>query len=831
MKYLKLILAGYKRLMLKNIQYFEINPSDPVQLILGTNGSGKSSIMNELSPLPANASDFAKDGYKEIHVEFNGELYILKSVFEPKQRHSILKDGIELNDGGTGTAQKELIKRIFSITPDIHELITGRVKFTQMTSPDRRYWFTELSNTNYDYVIKVYNKLQTKYRDITGTIKTLKKRLVAETEKIVDIDYQSTLEKEVDDLHKFLSHLLEIRKPLDETPEELRRFEDDLYRSIAALSITLIKTIKSTPLLGSMSIEQIDSDITECVSIQRSCELLTDTYMVEIKKLDETISILEQTSKSSVDELMANILRYQIKQKELKDQLTIDIEDGIDCDQIISALASIDPTILEISTTLASNSDKIYSRANYNNLKQTIITLNEVNRKLENDLNELQARKKHQELHRDSDELQCPKCAFKWHLGYSENTYQSILKQIDDKAKELTKVSEEIKLTQDKIQELLDYFQIFNKYTSISNNWPILKSLWDWILSTNVIFDNPSNLNNLVNDYTRIVLIKKEHDGYIKSINDAQKLITLSEQVGNSDIGKVKAHRVLVEENLSAVTSKISAAKLRQKELVKLKSDKLSVDSITNNLKTLLEQSTDIHDRTKEALRRQIFNDCIRTIQTTLSRKELAISEIRSQRNIIVDIQHQIGFLESDEKALKILVEQLSPVDGLIAEGMFGFIEVFVSQMNTFISQVWSYPLEIQTCNLEEGGEKVELDYKFPVKTNPSLSATPDISKASVGQKEIIDLAFMVLAMKHLGLGKAPIMLDEFAANLDNTHRIAAIQTVKSLIEEHSFTQLFMVNHYESIYGAFTNAQITVLCDENILIPRDCIYNRHVTIR
>ena len=69
MKYTKLILFRCVRLRLKNIEYFEMNPSEPVQLILGTNGSGKSSIMMELSPLPSEASDYRDGGYKEIHIE------------------------------------------------------------------------------------------------------------------------------------------------------------------------------------------------------------------------------------------------------------------------------------------------------------------------------------------------------------------------------------------------------------------------------------------------------------------------------------------------------------------------------------------------------------------------------------------------------------------------------------------------------------------------------------------------------------------------------------------------------------------------------------------
>lgn len=41
MRYVELELAGYKRLHLANIAYIKITPQEKLQLLLGTNGSGK----------------------------------------------------------------------------------------------------------------------------------------------------------------------------------------------------------------------------------------------------------------------------------------------------------------------------------------------------------------------------------------------------------------------------------------------------------------------------------------------------------------------------------------------------------------------------------------------------------------------------------------------------------------------------------------------------------------------------------------------------------------------------------------------------------------------
>ena len=79
MRIIELVLFNYKRFSLNNIKEFTYRPQMKAQLILGTNGSGKSSLLSELSPLPSRSKDFFDDGYKLIKIEHRGNLYILKS--------------------------------------------------------------------------------------------------------------------------------------------------------------------------------------------------------------------------------------------------------------------------------------------------------------------------------------------------------------------------------------------------------------------------------------------------------------------------------------------------------------------------------------------------------------------------------------------------------------------------------------------------------------------------------------------------------------------------------------------------------------------------------
>jgi DNA repair exonuclease SbcCD ATPase subunit len=218
----------------------------------------------------------------------------------------------------------------------------------------------------------------------------------------------------------------------------------------------------------------------------------------------------------------------------------------------------------------------------------------------------------------------------------------------------------------------------------------------------------------------------------------------------------------------------------------------------------------------------------IRQLHQQLGKKEEVLNAVKIQQAVVAELTKELSSLEVKEKALKAVSDELSPVDGLIAEGLMGFIRGYVQQMNQFIKKIWTYPLQVKNCGVsDENG--VELDYRFPMLVDSPENIKKDVSKGSSGMKDIINFAFRRVAMKYCGLGSSPLFLDEFAITLDKEHRDGATRAIKSMIEAENFTQLFMISHYESMYSAFTNADICVLDTKNIVVPD--IYNRHVTIQ
>ena len=108
-------------------------------------------------------------------------------------------------------------------------------------------------------------------------------------------------------------------------------------------------------------------------------------------------------------------------------------------------------------------------------------------------------------------------------------------------------------------------------------------------------------------------------------------------------------------------------------------------------------------------------------------------------------------------------------------------------------------------------------------------ASTADIAKSSAAQKGIIDFAFKLVVMAYLGLHDYPLYLDELAQNFDEKHRSNIMDFVKNFVSGGECSQLFIISHFHNGHGIFTNAEVTILDDTNLLNLPDS-YNKHVVI-
>ncbi len=824
MKITSLSLSGYKRLRLSSIDDFYIKITEPLQLILGSNGSGKSSLLEQLTPLPPNHQDFYKSGKKIITIENNNSQYVLSSTFSPF-KHSFIKDNIELNNGNTVTVQKELVLEHFGINQEIHDLIIGKISFTSLPSNKRKEWFIKLCDTDYEYAIRVYNKIKEENRDISGALKIAKKKLTVEIEKTIKTEEQISLQEEVNLLHKSLSDLLEIRKPIDKDYESLELEQSKLDTYLNKLNTNFI-SIKENVLKENLSIDELNNLIHQkdlnIFSISEQISILTNS----LKDINNRINILQRANSATVDSLIIDISSLK-KEFNLLTQSTI-AKNIIDPRVVLDSYSAIIESLNDIFINIKENKNKFYSQ------EKLILAKDELSTKLvikENIITQLSASKQkkiHLLEHKENKNLECPNCNHKFSLNYNEVSFNNTLLNIDKLEKELVIVNKTIEELKTYIEDCSDYSVLIRQYFNICRNNPHLNEYWDYLNENQDIQNNPKNIPNKLNQINIDLNKQIKLFDINKEIQNKSKILEDIKTLGTDDLNSLLQKSNEIDYQLQDLTSRHISIQQEQKQLISRKNIIISYNEIVDKLKNIINKKRSLSKEQIETLRRTYFNNSIRIIQSHLSNKENILHGISIQRNIINDLEKQIVDLEKLDKSSSLLLNQLSPKDGLIAEGLLGFINSFTNQMNYFIKKIWTYPLIIKSCSIKDD-DVIDLDYLFPFLVGEEKNEITDVSKGSAAMLEIINLAFRITAMQSLGLKNYPIALDEFAKTFDSVHRDAATFIIKTLVDQQIFNQVFVVSHYESIYGALPNPEICVLDSKNIVLGKlSNVINKHV---
>lgn len=822
MKITRLVLSGYKRLMLNNIKYLTLDFQSIYQLILGTNGSGKSSVLYELSPLPAQSNNYIKGGYKEITLDDRGHHYELKSVFKSGNKHSFLKDGEELNPGGTGAVQKELVEQEFRITQELHELLIGETHFTNLSPAKRREWMTRICHVDFSYALGVHQKLKTAARDAQGALKHTKNRLTQENNKLLAVGDLEALETRYQTLHNELNVLFNERNPgaLDVVQGE-RELETTLG-DLEKLSVLLLE--KSPPLppgYNFYSLQGVDEALNELRTEFQVNESLRNRIGTEQDELQHLLEGFKEAGVESVEALHQQInelkqLRYvTLRAVETWRELTTN---PLDTQRSYFEASS---TLINVLSELPANKGRRFSKQKVAEAKETLPQIEQQLGKYRNRLAHYESQLEHL-LSLKKEE--CPECGHKWVPGRSDRD-KSLLEQTIQKGKiSVEKLDVQRAELQAYLEEAEEYKQRFYGFRQLTHQYPRLKDLWDALLNDERLYSAPHELVTLVH------LFGKDLEQHCKAQNASERLEKLEKLLESpTEGGQMKG----VLGRLESLSGQVQELTVLLDEL-KRKIDYLA--RYRQHVKVYLEKSEqldeqfsrlgELRDSLVEGYRNHHIESVIREHQEQLAGLQAKRTEKQTLEGIIRDLERDEQSLGDNHDVLKLLASELSPVDGLIAEQLTGFIESFVGHVNQVIESIWTYELRVMPCGLESG----DLDYKFPlyVKHEGENNQAPDISKGSEAQVEVVNLAFRLVTMVYLGLEEYPVYLDEAGRSFDEQHRTNLLSFIKQLVDTGNYTQLFIISHYAAQFNVFTNAEILVLDSTNVSVPKQ--HNLHATL-
>ena len=815
-------LHGFKRFALTMWDVFKYSPEHKIQLLLGSNGSGKSSIMRELSPLPANSGDFRPGGSKIIEIEQAGHHYKLTSSFTGSPKHSFMMDGCELNTGGTGQVQKDLVASHFNITSDVHEVMVGLTNFTTMSVATRREWFTRLSNINFNYAIGIYQKLKSKLRDVDGALKFQQSLMVSESAKLLDAQAVIELEKEVNETKQLIDYLIDAKSqihihnsPIDDVHDRLRTHMAGFKATIQSIlgstdmpPIEALSVVKATAVaeltIGKKQYANYLEQLEELQSLIRNVEKISVT---ELQNLDQEISHTE----NSIERLKSNI-KYL---KTPRDPIVLS-----------NAIELAYDTLYEHIKDLPSNSDKRFSKANYESFKIKLSNTQIEIQKLQQLLTTINNQITQLEHFRDHKQTTCPQCNHIWSQGYDQHKYQDLKSKSVNISEQLQSLNAVVIETEKAIQDILDYFSHYQVIVRCRDQISVLEDVWKYIGEHDLITNQPSMIIQILEQSKYDIPLLLDIQKLNEKLSDLQKLAAIKSSNQITDIEKLKRQHLQLEDLIIATQQHIKEHNTTIEYLDRVSSFYREMEKYIIILETDVRQHDLAYKQKIASLKHQTLSDLIRSMQLTLNDRQHQLNTSKTQSAVVANIQKNIDDLTLQQYTLSAMVAELSPKDGLIAKSLSGFINSFVNKINRIIAQIWLYPFELVPIDLESDG--VDLDYRFEVKVN-NQTMIPDIGKCSSGMREVVDLAFRIVAMGYLGLDHAPIYMDEFGKSMDSAHRIKAFDVISKMIMHSNYSQIFMVSHHEQSYGSLKNADIVVLSPDNVVIPTGSIINQVIT--
>ena len=785
----KVVLHKFKRFFLTGVEHYEYTPASNISIIAWANGCGKSSMLSQLTPMPADLKkDYREGGYKYLEFDIEGSNYIVSSGYLGSNKHSFIKDGKELNDNGSVKTQKALVESYFKITPSIFSILLGTEVLTTMTPMMRKQWFTLLSPIDYTFPIKVWSSLKSRARDIVGSIKILQEDLLNKSNNIIKPEEIEPLRKKSEELNELITKL---SSSLKSVTQPTSRFENK----------EVIENIFNSYYKNFNSVLEIENSLGKLTKNKARYDL--GNYEAEYKKLNEELDIKAKEIKTleylkSEEEL--NILKA--KQKELETKInnsqfkeitTSSVMLDMKLDEIFNqAKVYVDLLLSPEYVNLGSKKelselkvkiDKLKSL--YNSKKGIITTLN-------NSITDLKNSK--------SLELSCPNCNHSFHyeprqqlVGYETRlkSEQDILVKVEQALKESLHLE---RITTTKIETIELLMNALHKYIELK---PFLGNCTDIPVENIPLILNKARV--LLNLYKEYELDKKQYEEISNSISIILKSNELASKLGISSITSLEDQIQLLTENRSKTLVKINMLKnyLTLSE---------NIDKIVLQVKEYQEFRKKEYSFKIDSKHNTLLVDKINELKYELSTLQKKIQENDINNSIIKNLQTTIEQNKEKVSVVSQMVKVLSPDGGLIAKSINSFLNSYLGEMNNIINSVWRYSMVILPCEVSEDND---LDYKFRVKVNND-EIIEDVSKLSSSMQEIVNLAFKLVFIKYLDLDYFPILLDEFGKTMDAEHRISAFNVIDKVLSN-NFSQIFLVCHFESMYSGFANCDMPVL--------------------
>lgn len=824
-KYIELY--NYQRLKNKGINRIKLDFTEIIQVIIGKNGGGKSSLMRELSPLPPDNGDYLKGGTKHVILEHKGQYYELMSICGSPSRHSFKCGDVELNDSKNLSAQKELVETHFGYTGEIHELMLGLVNgvsFTTMSPAKRKEWLMALYPNDLTYISDLHDRFKTMLRDAKGGIRTSSTHLsglydqrgnnnIEEMQARID---QMQLRR--DKIARLVSDQVSNenhQQNIDRTFVDMQRLVNN-HRNPIALSGDYRDR------------DHIVELINEANGKLQQLSYAHETHRKELNELANN-EVFKQAATTEDKE------RLEQQQKDLTEQLA---RDRSDWDIAVSNyselpiwsvimqmddfnqrnLVTVGSDLLNILASMRPIDDESVSVRQYDSVTKLKYELGPEIDKQTDIVNRIAHKLAHLE---SADRTECPNCSHRWLPGVTPQQLEDFRLRKVKEQQALDDLTVRMQKCDEYISKYADWYATTVQFQRFVAGHYELRDIFQWLAEQKVIYTGGS-------DYVmQLMGIGGALPTYHRLSSTQAELEQIAGRLKMFDSDAIEWHKRRYQEHEDALNLVIEQQRAVKLDLAKLNRDLQTVDDANRMVDEIKHQRGYIVSQVGE-LAKQTLTNLANTEHHQLGKEQRELSGLlfnsRSLEGTIVSTEQHIELMKQQEEVLKLLVKATSPTEGVIAEQLSEFIECFMGNMNAEIDEIWDDVLQIKPCNMENGA----LSYKFPLLSGEYDCETADISESSTGESQVINWVFRLVVMEYLGFSEYPLYGDEIGANFDEKHRPKLMEFLKKCASSGKYSQIFLISHYIAQHGVLTHAEVCALSTDGVALPER--YNEHVVI-
>lgn len=827
-----------------------------IVILVGANGSGKTSILSELHPFASSGTMDVrndtclilegKDGYKEIHIVDNDDKYIIKHFYNysgssKTMKSYISKNEIELNPNGNVTSFKEVVKLHLGLELELLRLMrlgSNVSNLIDMKASSRKSFATDLFG-DIDVYTGFHKRVSEEYRVLRSLIKSTSEKI----SKLRIFD-----KTEVDTIVRTLNSRLDTysnRRQLLIEENAVLNSKLDTYESLYKLSE--IPSINQRIIKLNSNIKKIDKDINKIsnleVVILGSVEDNIDSIESDINHLS-----MQTTLNKHKVETSFKMLDMYTKQRDSKNKILESFMSDSRRKEIIDLLDELYLQVKDLDskyenfTPKYTREDLIFLLSNLQNLSNIVQDLNMYSDTAVKEVIELLisgksvtevAVKHHDSISKEisdlkislskitdarnnntfaivyqprgCEELSCP------YIDYYNQTNKKVGGDADDLMKKIRalEINQEYYESYTDIQDVLysirRYIKLNEKYLNIlDNNEYSFGNILNKIVTKKELYneDKISDLISEMEEYDKYIKLKKDIDDMEKELNSSANSAEKIEIV-KLDLSELNVNIFEIEKSIKDLNERISIDTDKIKELKTTRDDMKKLNLLYKEKYLLFDECSKLENeldyKKKKALDLSEIESRINVNKLELVNINHEISKINNELKDYTfrikefeELSNEKKFLEEKFEDISLLKEALSSNKGI----PLLYLQLYLKNCTMTINQLLELVYDGSTHNgTLEVCDFIINDKEFKIPYIRNGVRVSDVIHSSQGEKSFISL-IISLALIIQTIDKYNIMLlDEVDATLDTKNRESFIRILERMLAKTGAEQVFLISH------------------------------------